>query len=1194
MSAAEDNFLSSAGPSTVGVVLCFGTITFTAAAMAARTFLLGDSRAIIAAINFSPHRKDTIVPVENSFVSVFVLLYHLTQLGLVLFLTYIVQHHPPFPHEDRASFDPDYLVFLLLLLITFSFTTVQRNDGRKQQLLKQNSRASGASTHQNYNNGDAYSTDDGASTLASGLPSIATRRSYRSTQSHRSGRSSRSGGSSGAGGGSTGGSSNGSVEEIDFQEGSKGSAFLDTLEEESAPSRSRKAESSRGSSGRRGSRGGDSGGGGGGEGLEDIHLAEEGSKTESLMSREVSLKSGGSQSRMSTRSTVNAASLDILNVHQSLEWRGLLSAAFLFYRLTDAESYHNEVNLFFNASQVGASCFVFLTGFGHAMYFYTRNNYRWGRVLRVIFRMNVAAFFLCATMEQRYIVYWVCPLHSLAFLLTFGVMKAKHVSNYSQYGLRMKLLLLAVTIFLVWDFNLGLFDLFFSPFFSRGPPSESLPNGPLWEWYYHSHMHHWAAFVGSVYAINYPITSLLLDKMETLSYSQITLAKGTIGISLLVALAVWASGPFTTPKFAFESTHAYFAFLPVLCFAYFRNITPYLRQHHLGGLKTIGKFSLEIFLFHHYFFLANHGVSMLVLVPGYPKCNVIVSAMILLLVARTVHNLTTVLCGMILPSDDENKAMRSLIAFAVCALGFYCLAFALDAMDMGGVTVVTIIILIFGVVCYQTIMEMTWVEYKNVGRQLSTEVQEEETTVAKASPPVIGMMVVLVLGITWHILSMAGATGGDIPLPRTCTEYANEGIWAPVSSCSEFQRGLDSRELSVDGYYRGCESGATMIWGWRQTRPNLKCKFHSRSTNEMQKKLAHRKIVFIGDLTVRSLYHALCRTLGDKTAGKYDATVADHADVSKGIGNIRLDYKWAPLAFDQVSKLKDIRTKGNAGQKQPDLVVMGGGALDRLHVWATDEDQESHKVAVQKLAKELEFATAPTVWCTPTTVNTPALGNDEKRNQMNEMAISEVRKMYAEMEVEESADFVLDGPSYTRGRVAESYDGFLYPGAVYDAGIQVIANACDWLLPVADNEDDMFEPPPTGTLSNPFLGLMMACFSMIGLFFFDGYFGFSYLSSLFVRRSDGRRRQQSMSILSAVMPNDLYDEAFIPYHQRLKLPTHSSRSGMLGKGGPGKKTDDHLPQTVMRDRDILSLLDNDSLLGDNGSLSRRSYTGRGR
>ena len=61
------------------------------------------------------------------------------------------------------------------------------------------------------------------------------------------------------------------------------------------------------------------------------------------------------------------------------------------------------------------------------------------------------------------------------------------------------------------------------------------------------------------------------------------------------------------------------------------------------------------------------------------------------------------------------------------------------------------------------------------------------------------------------------------------------------------------------------------------------------------------------------------------------------------------------------ASLKDIRTK-DPSKSQADIIVAGGGTLDRLHVWATDEDQESQKAAIQKLAKELDFASSPTIW----------------------------------------------------------------------------------------------------------------------------------------------------------------------------------------------------------------------------------------
>ena len=172
----DGDVLSNATPSTVGMILCFGTITFVGTAMAARTFLLGDSRAILTASNFQRH--NSISPVENSFVSIFVFLYHLMLLGMIMLLTYIIEHHPPFPHADRPSFDVDYLGFLVLILTFFALTSVRRNDGknpissRKKELMHAASR--------NGMSGEDDDEHDGSLTVASELPSIATRHIFNS------------------------------------------------------------------------------------------------------------------------------------------------------------------------------------------------------------------------------------------------------------------------------------------------------------------------------------------------------------------------------------------------------------------------------------------------------------------------------------------------------------------------------------------------------------------------------------------------------------------------------------------------------------------------------------------------------------------------------------------------------------------------------------------------------------------------------------------------------------------------------------------------------------------------------------------------------------------------------------------------------------------------------------------------------
>lgn len=240
------------------------------------------------------------------------------------------------------------------------------------------------------------------------------------------------------------------------------------------------------------------------------------------------------------------------------------------------------------------------------------------------------------------------------------------------------------------------------------------------------------------------------------------------------------------------------------------------------------------------------------------------------------------------------------------------------------------------------------------------------------------------------------------------------------------------------------------------------------------------------------------------------------------------------------------KQKKKGDNRHIDLIIMGGGVWDRLHVWATDEDQESHKAAVRKLANELQFlrekAGVATVWVRPTTINTKALNNEEKRSLMSEENIDKMRNLYTELGIDDAVDTVIDGPIFTADKVDESYDGVHYPPYVYDVGAQLLGNSLDWLL-LPSTTTPAAASPRIGSLSNSFLGLMMLCFAMIGLLFFDGYFGFSYLSSLFVRDNaipvsniidyyTAKDDKTKDSFIFSVMPNDLYEEAFGDLHRK--------------------------------------------------------------
>jgi hypothetical protein len=235
-----------------------------------------------------------------------------------------------------------------------------------------------------------------------------------------------------------------------------------------------------------------------------------------------------------------------------------------------------------------------------------------------------------------------------------------------------------------------------------------------------------------------------------------------------------------------------------------------------------------------------------------------------------------------------------------------------------------------------------------------------------------------------------------------------------------------------------------------------------------------------------------------------------------------MDFRWAPYTANLTVLVDHILAQPN-DPDIPDLIVIGGGAWDRLHTYHTETDRATLRDAVGALVQRLERlkATVPVSWVEPTTMNTWALMSEQKRQNIREDQMAELRLLYRQVGIHDAVSFVLNGTAFTVDRVDESYDGVHYPLAVYDGGAQILANALDWLLPVSD-EDVVGDPNATiESLGNPWLGLVLVGFCLISLFLFDGFMGASHLAALFI---------------PSATPHRLFDQAFTSLHQRMGLP----------------------------------------------------------
>jgi hypothetical protein len=815
---------------------------------------------------------------------------------------------------------------------------------------------------------------------------------------------------------------------------------------------------------------------------------------------------------------------EILNRDQTEEWKGWMQFMLLLYHYHHAEPVYNSIRIMI-------TCYVWMTGFGNFSFFYLKADYGAVRVLQMLWRLNFLVLFLCLTQGTTYILYYICILHTYFFLMVYATMRIGHTKNHTKWWVRIKMAVLGLAIFLVWDCDLGLFKLIHMPFFGTNPIMGATA-GSMWEWYFRSSLDHWSTFLGMVFALNFPISSLFLRKLEAQPLLLHVLGKAVVGIALLVVFYFWVMGPFMQNKFDYNQTNAYFGCIPLIVYIYFRNLTPYLRNHSMDLLHQIGKTTLETYLMQHHIWLTSNAKTLLTLVPGWPKINFLLVTLIYVFLSRRLYSLTLYLRGMMLP-DNKAACYKNLMGMGL-TLGFFCiLAALLDNAEMLSLKAVGVISVALGYTLFQFLLSFT---ARHGGAMEAANPSRNNEGFALATPYLGGAIAVVFLGMFWNRMATLGATRIQ-PLPATCDVFANKGDWVTINGCDEGSRGEAYRSLGISAETTCNDQNTVNVWGWYKQDPKLHCRFKQRDVKSLKKTLQGRTIYFVGDSITRYVYHSFCRQLGVADAGAYDATQVKHENITRTIGDITVDFVWAGFSSELVDQAKSIlklpvQEADPNKEKRPDLVIFGGGAWDRLWEYDTDEKKKEIVANYGALAasmKEIERLPVPVVWITPTTTNSAALPSEEKRANISEEEMQKFRLVQGETGITGAASFVIDGPAFTSARVAESFDGVHYPHQVYSAGAQILANALDWLLPdqIPGNPK---APPDPGAMAHTTLGLMILVFAFFGIIGFDGFMGFSYFAAIFI---------------PSLAPYRLFHEAFSALHRRKNLPPLEGRGGAL-------------------------------------------------
>ncbi|XP_042744715.1 N-acetylneuraminate 9-O-acetyltransferase isoform X3 [Lagopus leucura] len=358
----------------------------------------------------------------------------------------------------------------------------------------------------------------------------------------------------------------------------------------------------------------------------------------------------------------------VLNREQTDEWKGWMQLVILIYHISGASTF---LPVYMHI-RVLVAAYLFQTGYGHFSYFWIKGDFGVYRVCQVLFRLNFLVVVLCIVMDRPYQFYYFVPLVTVWFMIIYAtlamwpqiVQKKANGNCLWHFGLLLKLICLLACIY-VLSYSQGAFE----KVFSFWPLSKCFElNGNVYEWWFRWKLDRYVVFHGMLFAFIY----LALQKHQMISEgkgdplfsSRVSNVLLFISIVSFLTYSIWASS--CKNKAECNELHPSVSVVQILAFILIRNIPGYVRSVYSSFFAWFGKISLELFICQYHIWLAADTKGILVLIPGYPMFNVIVSTFIFVCVAHEISQITNDLAQIVVPKDNSTLLKRLL-----CIAGFF-------------------------------------------------------------------------------------------------------------------------------------------------------------------------------------------------------------------------------------------------------------------------------------------------------------------------------------------------------------------------------------------------------------------------------------------------------------------------------------------------------------------------------------------
>lgn len=295
--------------------------------------------------------------------------------------------------------------------------------------------------------------------------------------------------------------------------------------------------------------------------------------------------------------------LAFLNRDQTDEWKGWMQVAILVYHYVGV----SKTPYIYQYMRVCPTSYLFMTGFGHTVYFLKKDDYSLKRFVATMLRLNLLNVILAYAMGNDWLLYYFAPLVTWNFFVIYGLLWVGHKHNKNLKFLFSKMVIAALlnTAFYrvpgVMEFVWGILQLLFRM------------QGDMREWRFRVTLDQYSVFpgmVGAILFINWSSYSL----PKSASWPKIEKIAIFVSVAIMLGYAVFETAQPT--KVIYNQKHPYVSWLPCCAFVVLRNCTPWLRRTHNGFFAWVGRGSLETFLLQFHIWLAADTVGLLTIGPA--------------------------------------------------------------------------------------------------------------------------------------------------------------------------------------------------------------------------------------------------------------------------------------------------------------------------------------------------------------------------------------------------------------------------------------------------------------------------------------------------------------------------------------------------------------------------------------------------